>query len=181
MWNANNLVQSADAVTVLLAGSIPRLQAWYTALAADARFRVAMQAGDPQDLRSKLVTNPDVLVLDAGIYPGPQPLIEDLTRYHGAAYVLLPMEASRGSHGRRGADPLREGGVQGGDQPGGDSRGDVCGGHGAAASAAECGHGGIVEPSADGGRWSAAGLAGGGGVEPGGRGGQDHRCHEPGV
>ncbi len=95
MWNANNLVQSADAVTVLLAGSIPRLQAWYTALAADARFRVAMQASDPQDLKSKLVTNPDVLVLDAGIYPGPQPLLDDLTRYHGAAYVLLPMEASR--------------------------------------------------------------------------------------
>jgi cellulose biosynthesis protein BcsQ len=94
MWN-NNLAQTADAVTVLLAGSIPRLQAWYTALAADVRFRVAMQASDPQDLRSKLVTNPDVLVLDAGIYPGPQPLLEDLTRYHGAAYVLLPLEASR--------------------------------------------------------------------------------------
>jgi cellulose biosynthesis protein BcsQ len=94
MWN-NNLAQTADAVTVLLAGSIPRLQAWYTALAADARFRVAMQASEPQDLRSKLVTNPDVLVLDAGIYPGPQPLLEDLTRYHGAAYVLLPVEASR--------------------------------------------------------------------------------------
>lgn len=94
MWN-NNLAQTADAVTVLLAGSIPRLQAWYTALASDARFRVAMQASEPQDLRSKLVTNPDVLVLDAGIYPGPQPLLEDLTRYHGAAYVLLPVEASR--------------------------------------------------------------------------------------
>lgn len=94
MWN-NNLAQTADAVTVLLAGSIPRLQAWYTALAADARFRVAMQASEPQDLRSKLVTNPDVLVLDAGIYPGPQPLLDDLTRYHGAAYVLLPVEASR--------------------------------------------------------------------------------------
>ncbi len=95
MWNANNLAQSADAVTVLLAGPIPRLQAWYTALAADARFRVAMQASDPQDLGSKLVTNPDVLVVDAGIYPGPQPLLADLTRYHGAAYVLLPLEASR--------------------------------------------------------------------------------------
>jgi len=95
MWNVSDLAQTADSVTVLLAGSIPRLQAWYTALAADARFRVAMQATDPQDLKSKLVTNPDVLVLDARIYPGPQPLIADLTGYHGAAYVLLPMEASR--------------------------------------------------------------------------------------
>ncbi len=97
MWNhpGMNLQQAADAVTVLLAGQIPRLQAWYTALAADARFRVAMQATDPQDLNSKLVTNPDVLLLDATIYPGPQPLLETLTRYHGAAYVLLPLEASR--------------------------------------------------------------------------------------
>jgi cellulose biosynthesis protein BcsQ len=90
-----NLQQAAEAVTVLLAGPIPRLQAWYTALAADARFRVALQATDPQDLLSKLVTNPDVLLLDAAIYPGPQPLLESLTRYHGAAYVLLPLEASR--------------------------------------------------------------------------------------
>ncbi len=96
MWNPmENLQQAAEAVTVLLAGSIQRLQAWYTALAADARFRVTLQASDPQDLTTKLVTNPDVLLLDAGIYPGPQPLLADLTRYHGAAYVLLPMEASR--------------------------------------------------------------------------------------
>jgi len=95
MWNVADLAQSADAVTVLLAGPIPRLQAWYAALAADARFRVAMQASEAQDLATKLVTNPDVLILDAGIYPGPQPLLADLTRYHGAAYVLLPLEASR--------------------------------------------------------------------------------------
>lgn len=94
MWNVDRLAQ-ADAVTVLLAGSIPRLQAWYTALAMDARFRVTMQATDPQDLHSKLVTNPDVLLLDGTIYPGPQPLQDALTRYHGAAYVLLPLEASR--------------------------------------------------------------------------------------
>ncbi len=95
MWNVDYLAQAADAVTVLLAGPIPRLQAWYTALAADARFRVTMQSTDPQDLASKLVTNPDVLILDAAIYPGPQPLAEALTRYHGAAYVLLPPEAPR--------------------------------------------------------------------------------------
>ncbi len=97
MWNTANFDSqtNADAVTVFLAGPIPRLQAWYTSLAVDARFRVTMQANDPQDLAAKLVTNPDVLLLDAGIFPGPQPLMETLTRYHGAAYVLLPLEASR--------------------------------------------------------------------------------------
>lgn len=97
MWSnpVNDLQQSAEAVTVLLAGQIARMQSWYTALAADVRFRVTMQASDPQDLNTKLVTNPDVLLLDATIYPGPQPLLADLTRYHGAAYVLLPLEASR--------------------------------------------------------------------------------------
>lgn len=96
MWShVDNLQQAAEAVTVLLAGQIVRLQTWYTALAADARFRVTMQASDPQDLATKLVTNPDVLLLDATIYPGPQPLLSDLTRCHGAAYILLPLEASR--------------------------------------------------------------------------------------
>lgn len=93
MWTT--LTQHADAITVLLAGPIPRLQAWYTVLAGDARFRVSMQANDPLDLQSKLTANPDVLVLDANIYPGPQPVVETLTRYHGAAYVLLPLEAAQ--------------------------------------------------------------------------------------
>lgn len=93
MWGQNTL--QPDAITVLLAGPIPRLQAWYTALAADTRFRVSMQATDPQDLANKLITNPDILLLDAAIFPGPQPLLDILSRYHGAAYVLLPIEANQ--------------------------------------------------------------------------------------
>lgn len=92
MWTESN---SVDAVTVLLAGPLPRLQAWYSALLGDARFRVTMQSNDPQDLNAKIVSNPDVLLLDAAIFPGPQPLLEFLPRYHGVAYVLLPPEATR--------------------------------------------------------------------------------------
>lgn len=109
MWNPQPQPQNYEAITVLLAGPMPRLQAWYSALAADARFRVTMQASDPQDLHSKLVTNPDVLVLDGMIYPGPQPLLEMLTRYHGAAYVLLPMEASRETMEQMGQIPCVRG------------------------------------------------------------------------
>jgi len=94
MWGPN-IISQPDAITVLMAGPIPRLQAWYTSLAADTRFRVSMQATDSQDLANKLITNPDILLLDATIFPGPQPLLEVLTRYHGAAYVLLPLEANQ--------------------------------------------------------------------------------------
>lgn len=98
MWNNPDLSASSstsDAVTVLIAGPLPRLQAWYSTLSADARFRVTMQASDPADLTAKLVSNPDILLLDASIFTGPSALVEQLTRYHGCAYVLLPIEATR--------------------------------------------------------------------------------------
>ena len=95
MWNSTPPTPTGDAVTVLMAGPIPRLQAWYNTLSADARFRVAMQASDPADLTAKLVSNPDVLLLDASIYTGPTLLVEHLSRYHGCTYVLLPPEATR--------------------------------------------------------------------------------------
>jgi len=95
MWNSPAPVPAGDAVTVLMAGPLPRLQAWYSTLSADARFRVAMQASDPADLAAKLVSKPDVLLLDAVIFNGPAGLVDQLTRYHGCAYVLLPPEATR--------------------------------------------------------------------------------------
>lgn len=93
-WGST-LSQAADQITVILAGPLPRVQSWYMALASDARFRVTMQASDAPDLSSKLVTNPDVLILDASIFSGLQPTVNALTAYHGAAYVVLPPEADQ--------------------------------------------------------------------------------------
>ncbi len=86
---------SPDQVTVILAGPTPRLQSWYMALVSDARFRVTMQATDAADLTSKLVTNPDVLLLDAAILNGLQPTVNVLTSFSGSAYVVLPLEADQ--------------------------------------------------------------------------------------
>jgi hypothetical protein len=97
MWPTNNpasLQQAAEAVTILLAGPMPRVNAWYTALAADARARVTSFATDPQDLAFKIASAPEALLLDASIYPGPKEMIDMLTRYGGAAYVILPQEAN---------------------------------------------------------------------------------------
>ena len=97
MWPNHDpvsLEQIADAVTILLAGPMPRVNAWYTSLAADARARVTSFATDPQDLTSKIVSAPEALLLDAGIYPGPKEMVDLLTRYAGSAYVLLPPEAN---------------------------------------------------------------------------------------
>ena len=92
-WS-DQLAQSAEAITVLLAGPLPRTSAWYAALQADARFRVTTWANDPADLSSKIASAPEVLLLDAAIFPGPGDLMTFLTRVQGAAYVLLPVQAS---------------------------------------------------------------------------------------
>ena len=97
MWpnhDPASLEQVAEAVTILLAGPMPRVNAWYTSLAADARARVTSFATDPQDLISKIVSAPEALLLDAGIYPGPKEMVDLLTRYAGSAYVVLPPEAN---------------------------------------------------------------------------------------
>jgi arsenite-transporting ATPase len=96
MWptsNPESLQQAAEAVTILLAGPMPRVNAWYTALAGDARARVTSFATDPQDLSFKIASAPEALIMDASIYPGPKDMLDLLTRYTGAAYVLLPPEA----------------------------------------------------------------------------------------
>jgi arsenite/tail-anchored protein-transporting ATPase len=97
MWPTNNpesLQQAAEAVTILLAGPMPRVNAWYTALAADARARVTSFATDPQDLSFKIASSPEALLIDASIYSGPKDMLDLLTRFSGAAYVQLPPEAN---------------------------------------------------------------------------------------
>lgn len=97
MWPNNDpalLEQAAQAVTILLAGPMPRVNAWYTCLAGDARARVTSFATDPQDLSYKIASAPEALLLDACIYPGPREMVDLLTRFPGAAYVLLPPEAN---------------------------------------------------------------------------------------
>jgi arsenite-transporting ATPase len=96
MWsneNPNTQVQVSEAVTILLAGPLSRVNAWYSSLAGDARARVISFATDSQDLAYKIASSPEALLLDASIYPGPREMVELLTRYTGSAYVLLPLEA----------------------------------------------------------------------------------------
>ncbi len=79
-----------ELVSVLLAGPPGRITAWYQMLQEDRRFRIGSFANDPEDLGRKLANRPEVLVLDATIYPGPPPLIEMLTGAETASYVVLP-------------------------------------------------------------------------------------------
>ncbi len=87
----NNAPQGGDApVNILLAGPIDRTTGWYQALQADARFRVSAMANDPNDLRAKLASSPEVIWLDGSIFNGPGPLTETLTSIAGAVYLLVP-------------------------------------------------------------------------------------------
>lgn len=96
-------------VTVLLAGPPQRVMGWYSALMNDARFRVLSFATDPNDLLAKLATRPEVVILDASMFPGPKPLIEALTKVSGVAYVLLPLQADAGVREQIGALPAVRG------------------------------------------------------------------------
>jgi cellulose biosynthesis protein BcsQ len=57
------------------------------------RFRLTALAVEVQDLRSKMRAHPEILLLDASIFPGPGPLVDFLSGVRAAVYVLLPPQA----------------------------------------------------------------------------------------
>lgn len=78
-------------VSVLLAHhDIGRTTAWYQALQVDARFRITSMANDSADFRSKLATSPEIILLDATLFDGPNTLAEALTSIAGAVYLIVP-------------------------------------------------------------------------------------------
>jgi cellulose biosynthesis protein BcsQ len=82
-------------VSVLLVGEVgQRLLTWQQAVTMDARFRMAALANDPSDFQAKLSYSPEVVILDAMIFKGPQMLLQALTAISGAAYVILPASVS---------------------------------------------------------------------------------------
>src|SRR5450759_4706076 len=92
-WGPQSTASSGGEtpVSVLLAGEVgQRSLAWQQAVTMDARFRVAALANDPSDLQAKLAYSPEVVILDALIFKGPQLLIQALTSITGAVYVILP-------------------------------------------------------------------------------------------
>jgi len=87
-------ISQDEAVVMLLAGPPERVNAWYTRLQIDTRFRVNSFSTDPQDLEIKLGYNPEAILIDSAIFSGPESLIQFLTRAQCALYVILPKEAS---------------------------------------------------------------------------------------
>jgi cellulose biosynthesis protein BcsQ len=94
-WNADNneAASSEEAVVMLLAGPPSRVNAWFTSLQMDSRFRVNTFSTDPQDLENKMGYNPEAILLDATIFSGPENLTNFLTKTSSAVYVVLPREA----------------------------------------------------------------------------------------
>jgi arsenite-transporting ATPase len=94
-WNAENNeeVNYDEAVVMLLAGPPSRVNAWFTSLQMDSRFRVNTFSTDPQDLENKMGYNPEAILLDATIFSGPENLVNFLTKTSSAVYVILPREA----------------------------------------------------------------------------------------
>lgn len=89
-WNVPDSLGGEPPIVTLLAGQISKTTAWYQTLAVDARFRVASMANSPEDFHAKLVSSPEVIFLDASIFPGPGPLQQALTGISGAVYLIVP-------------------------------------------------------------------------------------------
>lgn len=78
-------------VSLLLAHrDIATTTAWYQAIQVDARFRVQSLANTLQDLRAKLASSPEAILLDATLFDGPADLAEALTAITSAVYLILP-------------------------------------------------------------------------------------------
>lgn len=87
----SNLPGQDAPVSILLAHKdMSRTTSWYQALQVDARFRITSMANDAQDFRSKLVSSPEVILLDATVFDGPKGLVDALTSVTGAVYLIVP-------------------------------------------------------------------------------------------
>ncbi len=87
----SNLPGQDAPVSILLAHKdMSRTTNWYQALQVDARFRITSMANDAQDFRSKLVSSPEVILLDATVFDGPKGLVDALTSVTGAVYLIVP-------------------------------------------------------------------------------------------
>ncbi len=90
----NGAQPAVEPIAILLAGPVTRIQPWMNQVMSDARFRLVTVAVDAQDLRTKLASNPEVLLLDATIMGDETALIQQLTRLQQcAAYVVTPLQA----------------------------------------------------------------------------------------
>jgi len=83
-----------DAVTVLLAATMNRLNVWGPALSNDTRLRLVSVATSPDDLMSKLAYHPDALLLEARVFPGPNELMAFLGKAQTDVYVVLPPQGA---------------------------------------------------------------------------------------
>jgi cellulose biosynthesis protein BcsQ len=91
---ANGNGQSAESVTILLAGLPARTRAWNLSLMGDARFRVIAEAADVADLAAKMAMSPDAALVEAELFNGPAELVQTLSRFNSAIYVILPSAAT---------------------------------------------------------------------------------------
>lgn len=89
-----NPASADESIVMILAGPPERVNAWFTMLQMDTRFRVNTFSTDPQDLETKLGYNPEGILLDSTIFSGPQALIKFLTKVQCAVYLILPRDVS---------------------------------------------------------------------------------------
>ena len=93
MWNnapAPVTGQNAPVSILLAHPDMGITTTWYRALQVDTRFRVTSMANTAQDLKDKLASSPEVILLDVTVFEGPAQLTAALTSITGAVYLIVP-------------------------------------------------------------------------------------------
>jgi MinD-like ATPase involved in chromosome partitioning or flagellar assembly len=83
-------MHTADApVRLILAGppdSVRSLHAWY---AGDSRFQVLTTATSPDDLRAKMASTPEAIVVDGLMFENAAGFVQALATYQGVCFLML--------------------------------------------------------------------------------------------
>ncbi len=87
----NWTLDASPPLTLVLAAPADRANGWYHAFVTDGRFQVLALATDPGQLGERLALQPDALLVDAGLFSGPDALAAALTDYPGFAVAILPV------------------------------------------------------------------------------------------
>lgn len=85
---------SQSAVSLLVVGEPGRINALRAAVLADARFHLLASATSVEDARAKLALEPEALLVEGTVFPGPESFVQTFATINAGLIVLLPQNVA---------------------------------------------------------------------------------------
>lgn len=90
LTHTNGHADNERPVTLLVVGEQQRVQALYATFLGDERFRVLAMATAPDDARAKLAMEPEAVIAEGTVFPGPEGLTATFATSQSIVFILLP-------------------------------------------------------------------------------------------